>query len=104
MSKNSITRDDWIRAIHEAVPPPVDDPSALTPHEYAEIAGCAWTTARVRLLGMVKAGTARAVTKRIWYGDGRSKCIGAFQLIKPVSRRGRCSIATASRRRSTGTT
>lgn len=78
---NTITRDDWIKAIAEAMPPPpVDD--AITAPEFAAMAHCCHGTARVKLRAMVKAGTAREVRKRIVCTDGRAQIVTAFQLVK----------------------
>lgn len=78
---SGISRDDWLKAIADVMPPPpVDD--AVTITEFAEMAKCAPNTARNTLLAMAKAGKAKEVQKRIIRRDGRSICVLAYQLVK----------------------
>lgn len=77
-----ISRDDWIKAIADAMPPPpVDD--AITVTEFAGLADCTPHTARKKLLALVKAGKAVQVRKRMTGADGRRLCLTAYQLTKP---------------------
>lgn len=80
--KNSVSRDDWLLAIKDTLPPVTEDETALTAREFAELAGVAWTTGRLHLLQMVKDGQAVPVKKHILAGDGRRIRVSAFQLVK----------------------
>ncbi len=81
-----ITRDDWLKAIAETMPPPpVDD--AITVKEFAEMADCTLHAARKKLLQMVTLGTAKMVKKRQAGSDGRQMRITAFQLIKQTKKK-----------------
>lgn len=76
-----ITRDEWLKAIADTMPPaPVED--AITVREFSELAGCAFTTAMIKLKAMEKAGKARRVRKKILLADGRWLPVVAFQLVK----------------------
>lgn len=82
---SGISRDDWLRALDEAVQADGDlDPDALTVLEFAQMCGIPSTTARRRLDLMVEHGKAERVRKR---SAGRIVTVTAYRLMKPMPRK-----------------
>ena len=79
----NINRDEWLAAIADADtrPPLVDDPSALTAREFAELRGCAWSTAHVKLEALIRAGKVERVSKYVTDVGGRRLRVPAFRLL-----------------------
>ena len=79
----SITRDDWLTALNEAgYTVDVDDQSAVTIGEFAEMFQVTTSTAQSRLDALVKAGKATVTQKWGTTSYGRRVQYKAFRLVK----------------------
>lgn len=74
-----ITRDDWLKALGEAVEPP--DQQALTTTEFASMIGLGRTAARERLRRLVEQGKAVRTSKIVRAGSAATRCT-AYKLVK----------------------
>ncbi len=77
---SGISRDLWLSTLAE-LERPEDDPTALTAPEFATKFRIAYSTARLKLQGLVDAGRVTRVSKMIKCSDGRMKRVPAYKLV-----------------------
>lgn len=75
-----ITRDDWLKALSEAHPEPENIPGVMTCQELADMLGVNFSTAKRRVLVLMKQGKAQETTKRVRVGSG-TRCVTAYRLM-----------------------
>jgi hypothetical protein len=76
-----ITRDEWLRALGDAVQPV--DPDAMTIKDFEREFGINRHKALAKALELVKAGRAIQVTKFVQRSNGNPYRAPAFKLITP---------------------
>lgn len=77
----SISRDEWLKALSDAGMAIVDDPSAITIKEFAEMFGMSLTTATRHLVALVAKGHAIETSRHGMASDGRRCRMRAFRLL-----------------------
>jgi hypothetical protein len=78
----TITMDDWTAALAEiGMQPLSNDPAAKTTAELAEMWGCEISTARVRIMRLLKIGRVQKCQKVIACQDGRHYPAPAYRLL-----------------------
>lgn len=80
-----INRDEWLKALGDAVPPE-DDPEALSTLEFAEMFGCSRAAASRRLTDLEKAGKVRRVSKSIPRSSGGLMRVPAYRLTQTTAK------------------
>lgn len=75
-----ITRDDWLKALGDAVTPV--EPDALTVRELSEMFGVPRKTMEERLRKMVESGKARRTLKYVRNAVGHPRRVSAYVLIQ----------------------
>ena len=75
-----ITRDEWLKALGEAVKPA--DPDAMTVKEIAESCGIGRQAAYLHIRRLISEKKAVATYKDIQTRDGRRR-VPAYKLVKP---------------------
>lgn len=82
----SITRDEWLRALTE-----IDgevEPDAVSTNEFAEMVSIPTRTARDKLTKLVENGRARRTAKYVTNANGHRARVAAYVLIaKPKGKR-----------------
>jgi hypothetical protein len=76
----TITREMWLQAIGDALPPSHED--AITITEFTVLVGRKRTQAKAIMAGLVKAGKAKRVTKQVIDVSGRPYTVPAYLLVK----------------------
>lgn len=79
----NITRDDWLKALGQAIEPA--DPNAITTTEFAQLLGIGRTAARAHLARLVSEGKARVTSKIVRSGVSATRC-AAYVLVKDKAR------------------
>lgn len=79
----SISRNEWLNAVHEVMGQE-DDPEALTLHEIMALIGKGRTATQDAIRKLVTTGAARKVQKRLIDNMGRVQYVPAYRLITPV--------------------
>ena len=78
----SISRDDWLKAISDIGYDIVDDQSAVTIREYAEMMKLPLATAAGHLRSLERHGRATKTTKRCAASSGRMLMHVAYKLVE----------------------
>lgn len=81
----TITRDEWLRALGEARIPL--DPTAITVMELAAMLGVGREAAYRRILRLMKEGKATATRKMVTFTSGVTKPVAAYKLVNTPPRR-----------------
>ena len=76
-----MTRDDWLAAIHDAMPQLEEDANAMTGQEFAALRSCSLSTARLQLKQWEEIGKVERVMKPIIDVAGRRLRVPAYRLI-----------------------
>lgn len=83
MNKTSITREDWLSALADAMAPQDDDQAALTVREFADLYHLGRSAADRRLKVLLKQGRVTLTKKRVACTDGRIYPTVAYRLVRP---------------------
>lgn len=76
-----ITRDDWLKALHEATTQPPPESDALSILELAAVFGVGINAAMRRAARLLAAGAAEETTKQIRMKNGALRTVAAYRLL-----------------------
>lgn len=80
MSPTTITRDEWLAALNEAVEPENSD--AITMREFADLLNIGRSSARARMARLVREGKAVTVSRTLVKMNGDRQRVPAYRLKK----------------------
>jgi hypothetical protein len=84
-AKTGITRDDWLSALKEAdeaSKPVTREPDVMSVREFAEMSGCAETTAKVKIRNLLAAGLVERVNIYLRRSNGTRFPSSGYRLLK----------------------